>query len=242
MNATEAIVCRKFDEEKQSWSYVDHLQVPKRDILQLVLLPNGGMVIMLDAPNLYVYDGNELKLVSQNFPFYKESNFTDYECRTPISNDEIVVGMASRKNENYVADSHLYLINLSNGNMTKVGPIDSRARRSKCGAYGPPGNRKVFIFGGITTDTVGQYRSFRGAIIFDRNSGKFTYPGGRTGQTFRHTTPYEDTFLNNNIFISSAILTLQYNNTDAKLQRKGHIRGRYHFMSTISSKYLTCTA
>lgn len=114
-NSKEAFVCRKFDNEKKEWDYVDHIEVPTREISRVVLLPNGGIFILLKTRNMYLYDGMKSRSVSQNGPFYRGSDFADYNCHTPISNEEFVVGMASKRKENNAPDKYLYFINIKTG-------------------------------------------------------------------------------------------------------------------------------
>lgn len=104
-------VCRKFDDATQSWSYVDHILMDRGKLLDYLLLPNGGVVLMSRSPNLYLYDGKKINLVSQSFPYYDGSDLAVLDCSAVISNEEVVVGMAVRNGP----DRFLYFINLING-------------------------------------------------------------------------------------------------------------------------------
>eukprot|EP00094_Tigriopus_californicus_P009063 TCALIF_08736-PA protein Name:"Protein of unknown function" AED:0.08 eAED:0.08 QI:0/1/0.5/1/1/0.5/2/82/212 len=212
-------------------------------------MPDGKLVLILYHPNLYLYDGKKFKLISQQFPYHKNSALSNIKCMAPISNEELIFGLGTRKEgSSFTPDRHLYIINLHTGNSSKGPQTLPHIEGSKCGAFGPPENRKLFILGGDMKNPDSNDNSmipYNGTIVYDPKSQEFTYPGedlSNTASMEGEMTPYMDTFFFNDRRSSRDIWLFDYNRTHPQLVKEvTTVQRSYLFMTTLPTKALQCS-
>lgn len=106
------------------------------------------------------------------------------------------------------------------------------------GAFGPEGDRKVFIYNGVLLTGPWEYENFPDTIIFDPKSWGFVLTGykwHRAEFDSKFITPYGYTFFQDFDSFEEALLMFDCNGTIPQFLDMGTLFSGFRLLSTVPS-------